>query len=96
MQRRCPSCASEAVPISGLIVSDAQCTACGAQVGIRWAFRALFFVIILVVTAVLGIAVLIEQGLYAALLIISLPIGAIGYIKARFCPLVARNPQSSV
>jgi hypothetical protein len=37
--------------------------------------------------------VLIDQGLYAALLMISLPIGAIGFIKGRFCPLVVRRRQ---
>ena len=32
-------------------------------------------------------------GLYAALLMISLPIGAIGLIKARFSPLVVKRPK---
>jgi hypothetical protein len=54
-------------------------------------FRAVFFVVILAATVSLGFVVLIDQGLYAALLMISLPIGAIGYIKARYCPLVVRK-----
>ncbi len=61
------------------------------MVGVKWIFRAIFFVVILVTTIILGFVVLIDQGLYAALLMISLPIGALGFIKARYCPLVARE-----
>lgn len=63
------------------------------MIGVHWAFRAFFFVLILVVTFVWGLAVLIDQGLYAALLMVSLPIGAIGFIKGRFCPLVVKKHQ---
>jgi hypothetical protein len=56
-------------------------------------FRAVFFVVILAVTLLTGLFVLVDQGIYAAILMISLPIGAIGFIKARFCPLVVRKRQ---
>ena len=56
-------------------------------------FRAIFFVVILAATVVVGVVVLVDQGLYAAILMISLPIGAIGIIKARYCPLVVRNQE---
>lgn len=54
-------------------------------------YKVIFFVVILVATIILGFVVLIYQGLYAALLMVSLPIGAIGIIKARYCPLVIRR-----
>jgi len=57
-------------------------------------YKAIFFVVILVATIVVGLVVLIDQGPYAALLMISLPIGAIGIIKARYCPLVIRKQES--
>lgn len=63
------------------------------QVGVQWVFRAIFFVVILATTIFLGFVVLIDQGVYAALLIITLPIGAIGFIKARFCPLVVKKTE---
>jgi len=56
-------------------------------------YKAIFFVVILVATIVVGLVVLIYQGLYAALLMVSLPIGAIGIIKARYCPLVIRRQE---
>jgi len=62
-------------------------------VGIQWIYKTIFFVVILVVTIVVGLVVLIDQGLYAALLMISLPVGAIGIIKARYCPLAIKKQE---
>lgn len=87
MNRKCPKCSAESVPVSGLIVSNVHCPGCGQLVGVHWLFKAVFFVIILAVTLVTIVVVFADQGLYAALLMFSVPIGVIGYIKARFCPL---------
>jgi len=76
-----------------LILSDVVCTQCGQSVGVHWLFRSVFFVIILVATLLTVFVVLIDQGIYAALLMFSVPIGAIGFIKARFCPLVLKRPE---
>ena len=96
MNRKCPNCSHESVSISGLIVSDVVCANCGQLVGVHWLYRSLFFAVILITAAVTVLVVLVEQGLYAALLMISVPIGALGYIKARFCPLVAKRRKSGV
>lgn len=74
--------------VSELILSDAVCAQCGKLIGVQKVFKAIFFVIIFAATIVVGLAVLARQGLYAALLMVSLPIGAIGFIKARYSPLV--------
>ena len=97
LNRKCPGCSDESVSVSGLILSDAFCPNCGQLVGVQLAFKAIFFLVILVATIALGVMVLVTQGLYAALLMISLPIGAIGFIKARYCPLVVRkqNPRTA-
>ena len=87
MNRECPNCSTDSISVSGLIVSNVDCSSCGQLIGVHWLFRAIFFVIIFVVTLVTAIVVLADQGLYAALLMISVPIGVIGYIKARYCPL---------
>ncbi|MEM9402502.1 MAG: hypothetical protein AAGA44_08470 [Pseudomonadota bacterium] len=52
----------------------------------------------LAATVALGFIVLVAQGIYAAVLMVSLPIGAIGYIKASISPLVVRreDPPMSV
>ena len=97
LNRKCPGCSEESVSVSGLILSDVFCTNCGQLVGVQWVLKTIFFLVILIATIALGIVVLEDQGLYAALLMISLPIGAIGYIKARYCPLVVRkqNPGTA-
>ena len=79
--------------MSELILSDAYCQNCQSRVGIQWFFRITFFLVTLIATVAVGLIVLVAEGLYAALLVISVPIGAIGFIKARFCPLVVRDPE---
>lgn len=91
MNRQCPKCAIETIPVSGLIVSNFDCGSCGEHIGVRWFYRAVFFVVIVLVTAPSAIAVLAQQGIYAALLWVPFPIGALGYIKARFCPLEVKR-----
>ena len=54
-------------------------------------FRVVFFVAILSVTVPSTLAVLAQQGVYAALLWVPFPIGALGFIKARFCPLETKR-----
>lgn len=93
LKRRCPGCSSESIPVSELILSDAVCPRCREHVAVHWLFRAVFFPVTLLATLILGFVVAMDQGLYAALLIVSVPIGAIGFIKARFCPLVIRRPR---
>jgi hypothetical protein len=39
------------------------------------------------------IIVLNVQGFYAAILLLPLPLGAIGYLKARYCQLEAKRPE---
>lgn len=50
---------------------------------------------IFAVTAVSSIAVLAQQGIYTALLWAPFPIGAIGYVNARYFPL-GTKPKSAV
>ena len=76
MNRKCPSCSNESLSVSGLILSDVECSSCGQFIGIQWVFRAVFFVIIFVATVFTGLIVLIDQGLYATLLMIPVPIAA--------------------
>jgi ABC-type transport system involved in cytochrome c biogenesis permease component len=77
-----------------LILSDVECASCGQVIGVQWAFRAVFFAIILIATLFTILVVLADQGLYAALLMMTLPIGAIGFIKARYSPLVVRKRKA--
>lgn len=49
----------------------------------------MFSLAIIVVTVATSIAVLSLFGIYAVILWFAFPIGAIGYLKARLCPLVA-------
>lgn len=87
----CPNCCAESIPVPGLILSDVNCEDCGKTIGVQWLFRTVFSLVMFATSAVVGFVVLVDQGLYAAILMISFPIGAIGFIKARFCPLVTRR-----
>lgn len=48
---------------------------------------------IIAVTIGTSVMVLTLFGIYAVILWFAFPIGAIGYLKARFCPLVAEQPR---
>lgn len=49
-----------------------------------------FAAVIVPVTVVTTTMVLVQMDMYAALLWAPFPIGSISYLKARFCPLVAK------
>ena len=72
-------------------MSDAVCANCSQVIGVHWLFRSFFFIVSFITAAFVGLIVFAHQGFYAALLLLPLPIGAIGYIKARFSPLVVRH-----
>lgn len=72
-------------------MSHFDCINCGELIGVHWFYRAVFFAAILLVTVPSALAVLAQQGVYAALLWTPFPIGALGYVKARFCPLEVKR-----
>jgi hypothetical protein len=94
LTRRCPNCSQQTISVSSLVMADVDCANCKQLIGVHWLFRFLFFIIIFPAAALTGLVVYVDQGLYAALLFVSLPIGAIGYIKARFSPLAVRRQRS--
>lgn len=100
MNRVCPSCSRKRIPVASLIMSQTWCPACGAHIKVRKFYAVLFFIVTFVVAAISFVSIMAQQGIYAALIFLPLPIGAIGYVKARFCPLRAMksdlgiNPQS--
>ena len=89
--RKCPNCDEDAVPTRGLIVSGTTCRVCHRYVEVKAAYRITFLVLILPITVVTTLAVLVQQGIYAALLWMPFPIAAIGCIKAILCPLQSRQ-----
>lgn len=92
--RSCPNCAQPSIEVSDLLVSNARCPNCGSIVGPHWLIGSLFAIVILLVTVGTTIAVLAQFGVYAAILWFSFPIGAIGFLKARFSPLQVKQVRS--
>lgn len=88
--RRCPSCAKERIPVAELLANDTRCPSCGRCIGIHRFYSTFFYLLILAVTLVSTFAVFLQFGVFAAILWAPFPIGAIGYIKARYSPLVVR------
>lgn len=95
LKRKCPNCSSESISVTDLIFSDVVCANCDHLVQVHWLFKMIFFIAILVATLLTIFVVLIDQGLYAAILMFTVPIGALGYIKARFSPLVTNRRESA-
>lgn len=57
----------------------------------HWAAYFGFNILIFAVTAVTTTMVLMQSGLYAAILWFTLPIGSLSYIKARYSPLETKE-----
>ena len=91
MNRTCPNCSRKSIPVKSLILSRAFCPTCGTLVSVRKFYAFVFFVITFSITAISFVAILAQQGIYAALIWLPLPVGALGYIKARYCPLRAKD-----
>ena len=87
LNRVCPSCFAESVPVTELLVSYVRCPDCRAAVGPHWLFSWPLNLVTFLVTSLSTIAVLAQFGIYAALLWFPFPVGALGYLKARFSPL---------
>ena len=95
MHRICPNCSVKTIATADLIFGDCRCPACGTRVRVNRFASLLFSLVIIVVTVGSSVAVFTMFGIYAVILWFAFPIGAIGYIKARFCPLtVATSDQS--
>jgi len=65
-------------------------------VGSHWLYGTAFSVVTFLVTLFTTIAILAAQGLYAAILLLPLPAGAIGYLRANFCPLETKQVEERV
>lgn len=89
--RRCPNCSKNIVPTKELLFGDSQCANCACILGVHRIAAMGFSVVIFAVTLSTTTIVLAQQGIYAALLWFSFPIGALSYIKARFSPLIVRQ-----
>ncbi len=87
MNRACPKCASRSVSTKELLFGNCRCGSCRCIVGVRRFAAARANAVIFTVAVVTTLVVFIDQGLYAALLWFTLPVGALSYVKARFCPL---------
>lgn len=93
MNRNCPNCSANSIPVSELLFRSYQCPMCRFDVRVNRFASALFTLAIIVVTIGTSVMVLALFGIYAVILWFAFPIGAIGYLKARFCPLVAEQTQ---
>lgn len=93
MTRECPNCMARSIPISGILFSNCHCVKCGALVGVHRVAYFAFNAIILAVTLTTTTMVLMQSGLYAALLWFTFPIGSLSYIRARFSRLETKRKR---
>lgn len=87
MNRSCPNCSSASIPTGDLLLGSVRCPVCRARVGMQRLVSLLFSVLIVVVTVATSYMVLSLFGIYAVIVWFVFPVGAIGFLRARFCPL---------
>lgn len=91
MTRNCPNCGEATIPIREILFAEYPCPNCKRMIGINGSASFVFAVLIFVTTLLTTFVVFLQFDMYAAILWFSLPIGALSYIKARFCPLQLKN-----
>jgi len=91
MKRICPNCSAATIAIPDLLLGDCVCRNCRSRVGVNRAASMLFSLLVVLVTVATAVMVFSLFGIYAVVVWFVFPIGAIGYLKARFCPLVAKQ-----
>ena len=91
MNRICPNCDNNTIPVQDVLFSDYPCPHCKRMIGVHGIASFAFAVLIFLVTLVTTFVVLLQFDIYAAILWFSLPIGALSYVKARYCPLQQKN-----
>lgn len=91
MTRECPNCSANSIPLSQILFSNARCGRCGALVGVHWIAYLGFSILIFGSTLVTTLMVLMQSGMYAAILWFPFPIGSLSYLKARFSPLETKQ-----
>jgi uncharacterized protein (DUF983 family) len=87
MMRTCPNCSSASISTTDLLVGSVRCPNCGARIGMNRFVSLLFSLLIVVVTLATSYMVLSLYGIYAVIVWFVFPVGAIGYLRARFSPL---------
>lgn len=91
MLRVCPNCSQRTIPTRPLLAGNFRCPSCHATVGVSRLVSFLFTLLIFVVTVGTSVAIYSLFGVYAVVVWFMFPIGAIAYLRARFCPLDVRG-----
>ncbi len=87
MQRPCPNCSENTVPVAAILFSSYRCPNCRCVVGISRVPAAIVNALILIAAIITTGMVFLQAGLYAAIVWLPFPVGALSYLKARFCRL---------
>jgi len=75
------------VPVASVLFARYRCPNCKSLVGISTVPAAIVNALILIATVITTGMVFLQSGLYAAIVWLPFPVGALSYLKARFCSL---------
>ncbi len=87
MNRKCPNCSSDSISTRELLFGDCRCRGCLRVVGVHRIASFIASIVIFAVAVLTTLIVFVQFDLWAALLWFTFPVGALSYLKARFCPL---------
>src|SRR5258706_13438477 len=92
MNRRCPRCASFAIPVMRLATFwRPRCTKCGSKVGFNWIFELVFAFFTTVPIAVFSLLVVFRFGLVAGVVVMLGLVFALYLVAAAVAPLEIRS-----
>ncbi len=81
------------MPVTAVLFAEFRCPNCSGFLRVSRYQAAIFNLLILVVTLATSGMIFLQAGLYAAIVWLPFPIGALSYVKARFCRLEVRSTE---
>ena len=91
MLRVCPSCKKDSISPGSILLSNCECPFCRKIIGVHSVVAAFTFPIIILASVISSIVVYAQFGYTYAIVLFPVPIGALGYIVARYASLQVKK-----
>ena len=91
MMRVCPACNKDSISIGSILLSKCECPSCRRIIGVHSVVAAFTYPIIILAAIISSIIVNAYFGYTHAIVLFPVPIGALGYIVARYSPLQVKE-----
>ena len=91
MLRDCPACKKDSISLGSILLSNCECPSCRRIIGVHSVVAAFTYPIIILAAVISSMIVYAYFGYTHAIVLFPVPLGALGYIVARYSPLQVKE-----